>query len=326
MPHKNLQTIKRSPCRMTEFVSLRFWLLFLCVCLLLGRCFGFQIVISPVAKAPAAAAAAVPITNTKFRRRTPMDMILSMSYLDTLSQPEDNDEDDDDDDDDDDVDSRKNNTPQQQSPSSSSSSASSTTTLSQQGQGPKWKSISGGIPTGRGPQASYLQAMSNPTPNQNNEQEDPQETTNASLDNDDGNDDIFSKTNDKPASWSAEYLSDFLHGDDPRTDIRNLLTQRSIQSFMCLLEHCRDPHSAKWIQQDFLNTGNLIDYHGTGAAFIESFGGTWDASLLQMIQQPKDRIIISAKRRGRGHGGWSKHNPYLKERWVEMPVDIDPCK
>jgi hypothetical protein len=43
-----------------------------------------------------------------------------------------------------------------------------------------------------------------------------------------------------------------------------------------------------------------------------------------MMQQPPHQIIISAKRRGRGHGGWSPNNPYLQERWVEIPVQIDP--
>lgn len=46
--------------------------------------------------------------------------------------------------------------------------------------------------------------------------------------------------------------------------------------------------------------------------------------LLSMMQQPPHQIIISAKRRGRGHGGWSPNNPYLQERWVEIPVQIDP--
>eukprot|EP00970_Alexandrium_tamarense_P018010 scaffold13205_cov124-Alexandrium_tamarense.AAC.1 len=36
-------------------------------------------------------------------------------------------------------------------------------------------------------------------------------------------------------------------------------------------------------------------------------------------------MIVSAKRRGRGHGGWSKNNPYLQERWVEFPIDIRPA-
>jgi hypothetical protein len=51
----------------------------------------------------------------------------------------------------------------------------------------------------------------------------------------------------KLASWSNTYLTKFLDTDkdDARTDIRNLLTQRAIQSFMRLLEECRDPHSAK---------------------------------------------------------------------------------
>jgi hypothetical protein len=44
-----------------------------------------------------------------------------------------------------------------------------------------------------------------------------------------------------------------------------------------------------------------------------------------MIARPKDRLIVSAKRRGRGHGGWSKNNPFLEERWVEIPIDIDPA-
>jgi hypothetical protein len=43
-----------------------------------------------------------------------------------------------------------------------------------------------------------------------------------------------------------------------------------------------------------------------------------------MLDQPKDVMIVSAKRRGRGHGGWSKNNPYLKDRYVEFKITIDP--
>lgn len=191
-------------------------------------------------------------------------------------------------------------------------------------QSPPIKPISSGvIPSGRGPLGSYLDGMaSGMTSDQDDSGKD---------ETDDENTDSGSSTFDnqsrqgKPASWSGEYLTNFLAGDDDaRTDVRTLLTQRSIQAFMRLLEECRDPHSAKWIQEDFLKTGNLLDYHGTGARFSEEFGGMWDAPLISMTQQPKSRIIISAKRRGRGHGGWSKNNPYLKERWVEMPIDIDP--
>lgn len=38
-----------------------------------------------------------------------------------------------------------------------------------------------------------------------------------------------------------------------------------------------------------------------------------------------EKMIVSAKRRGRGHGGWSKNNPYLQERWVEFQIDILPA-
>jgi hypothetical protein len=184
------------------------------------------------------------------------------------------------------------------------------------------KKPSGGglVPSGRGPEGSYLDAMTgggNSEASASEKKEDfDQGATSATPSR---------ENKKKPASWSGSYLTDFLTGqDDARTDIRNLLTQRSIQSFMFLLEQVRDPHSAKWIQEDFLQTGNLLEFHGTGAGFIEDFGGTWDAALMAMIQTPKETMIISAKRRGRGHGGWSKNNPYLEERWMEMPIEIDP--
>lgn len=181
------------------------------------------------------------------------------------------------------------------------------------------KPSSGGlVPSGRGPEGSYLDAM---TGGGNEEataaEKKPDFDREASTPS--------QENKKKPASWSGRYLTDFLTGeDDARTDIRNLLTQRSIQSFMFLLEQVRDPHSAKWIQEDFLQTGNLLEYHGTGAGFIEDFGGMWDTALMTMIQTPKETMIISAKKRGRGHGGWSKNNPFLEERWMEMPIDIDP--
>lgn len=46
--------------------------------------------------------------------------------------------------------------------------------------------------------------------------------------------------------------------------------------------------------------------------------------LLDMLQQPPDVVVVSARRRGRGHGGWSKNNPYLEDRFVEFDIDIDP--
>jgi hypothetical protein len=102
-----------------------------------------------------------------------------------------------------------------------------------------------------------------------------------------------------------------------------LLTQRAIQSFIYLLEECRDPHSGKWIE-DFLGTANLGNYHGIGAINVTRHP-TWDSALRDMMEQPNARVIVSARRRGRGHGGWSRNNPYLGERWVEFGIDIRPA-
>jgi hypothetical protein len=102
-----------------------------------------------------------------------------------------------------------------------------------------------------------------------------------------------------------------------------LLTQRAIQSFIYLLEECRDPHSGKWIE-DFLGTTNLGNYHGTGAINVTRHP-TWDSALYDMMDQKNTKMIVSAKRRGRGHGGWSKNNPYLEERYVEFGIDIRPA-
>ncbi len=111
--------------------------------------------------------------------------------------------------------------------------------------------------------------------------------------------------------------------NDARVDVRNLLTQRAIQSFLYLCSSVRDPHSGKWIEE-FLETSNQLEYHGTGAGYIERFGGTWDAPLLAMMEREKDVVIVSAKRSGKGHKGWSKNNPYLEDRYVEFHIDIDP--
>jgi hypothetical protein len=104
---------------------------------------------------------------------------------------------------------------------------------------------------------------------------------------------------------------------------KSFLTQASIQSFIYLLEECRDPHSGKWIQ-DFLGLKNLLNYHGTAAFDVTKYP-TWDSVLIDLMRQPNQRIIVSAKKRGRGHGGWSKNNPYLRERYVEFPIDIRPA-
>ena len=52
---------------------------------------------------------------------------------------------------------------------------------------------------------------------------------------------------------------------------------------------------------------------------------TWDAVLYDMMDQSNAQIIVSAKRRGRRHGGWSMNNPYLRERYVKFGIDIRPA-
>jgi hypothetical protein len=129
---------------------------------------------------------------------------------------------------------------------------------------------------------------------------------------------LFSQNNNNPQQqqpFQEWYI-------DSRIDVRNFLTQRAIQSFMYLCEECRDPHSGKWIE-DYFGTQNLLNYHGSGASFTMEV--PWDGPLLELLEQPNDVMIVSAKRRGRGQGGWSKNNPYLKDRYVEFKINIEPA-
>jgi hypothetical protein len=74
----------------------------------------------------------------------------------------------------------------------------------------------------------------------------------------------------------------------------------------------------------YLCTPNLINYHGTAAINVTRYL-TWDAVLFDMMDQSNAQIIVSTKQRGRGHGGWSMNNPYLRERYVKFGIDIRPA-
>ena len=174
--------------------------------------------------------------------------------------------------------------------------------------------------------------------------------------NDDGNDN--NEDGEEPIDY--ERYKSALEHNTRRTDVRIFLTQRAIQSFINLLITCRDPHTVRWLEvrktalawsylakgdkavcvrrrgsliripffsflalQNRYNFSNLEKYHGTGAFNLTEYG-TWDAILLDMLQQPPDVVVVSARRRGRGHGGWSKNNPYLEDRFVEFEIDIEP--
>jgi len=108
-----------------------------------------------------------------------------------------------------------------------------------------------------------------------------------------------------------------------RTSLKQFLTQRSIQSFMFLSTQLRDPHTSDWIER-FIGSPRLLEYHGTGAFNLTRWG-EWDSVFLEMMEQPVNKIIIEARKRGgRGAMGGSKNNPYLKEKFVEYEVTIDP--
>jgi hypothetical protein len=64
--------------------------------------------------------------------------------------------------------------------------------------------------------------------------------------------------------------------------------------------------------QDTYEFGNLEEFHGTGGLNITKWD-EWDSILTDMLQRPADVVVVSARRRGRGHGGWSKDNPYMED-------------
>ena len=111
---------------------------------------------------------------------------------------------------------------------------------------------------------------------------------------------------------SSPYNDDALARNKARTDVCNFLTQRAMQSFIHLLIETRDPHTVTWMEE-FGGWTNLEEFHGTGALNLTIYP-KWDSVLLEMMEQPPAVVVIRAKRRGRGHGGWSKNNPYLEVR------------
>ena len=133
---------------------------------------------------------------------------------------------------------------------------------------------------------------------------------------------------------------DALSLNKARTDVRNLLTQRAVQSFIFLLNSCRDPHTVRWLEvshtvaqavfiqkpsianplfslllttQSNYQLKNIGSFHGTGAFNLTRFS-EWDSVLTDMLEKPAEVVIITTRRRGRGRRqGSKKKNPYLKE-------------
>ena len=118
-----------------------------------------------------------------------------------------------------------------------------------------------------------------------------------------------SKLNLRSSSDDNSQYNAYLH-NTKRTCFHHFLTQRSIQSFMFLLTQVRDPHTSDWIER-FLESTNLLEYHGTGA-FNQTRFPEWDTFFWELLEEPKTSVIVEARRRAPIFGG-SRNNPYLKK-------------
>lgn len=113
-----------------------------------------------------------------------------------------------------------------------------------------------------------------------------------------------------------------------RTDVRNFLTQRSLQSFINLCIECRDPHTVGWLEE-LGGWENFENFHGTGGLNTTIFP-TWSSVLTEILEQPEDVVVVKV---ARNTGGGSipdsakkrKKNPYLEDQFIEINVDIDPA-
>ncbi|KAG7374173.1 hypothetical protein IV203_013268 [Nitzschia inconspicua] len=95
-----------------------------------------------------------------------------------------------------------------------------------------------------------------------------------------------------------------------RTDIRYLLTQRSIQSFVYLLNQCREEHTVQFLERT-LDFTNIDKYHGTGA-FNQTLFPRWDSIFLDYVDRPEETIVITVKQRQRRRSSLSGRNTYLE--------------
>jgi hypothetical protein len=62
----------------------------------------------------------------------------------------------------------------------------------------------------------------------------------------------FSDSNNNNNNNNEGGNYDFWSRNKARTDVRSFLTQRSIQSFVYLLNQCREEHSVRWLEVSFV--------------------------------------------------------------------------
>jgi len=94
-----------------------------------------------------------------------------------------------------------------------------------------------------------------------------------------------------------------------RTDVRNFLTQRSIQSFVFLLNQCREEHTVRFLEK-ILDFPSIDNFHGTGAFNLTKFP-EWDSIFLDCVDRPEEVIVIQIRQRRRQRK-LSGHNAYFE--------------
>lgn len=94
-----------------------------------------------------------------------------------------------------------------------------------------------------------------------------------------------------------------------RTDIRMFLTQRSIQSFVYLLNQCREDHTVRWLEKT-LDFSSIDNFHGTGA-FNQTKFPEWDSVFLDCVDRPEEVVVLEVRQRRRQQK-LSGHNTYFE--------------
>jgi len=94
-----------------------------------------------------------------------------------------------------------------------------------------------------------------------------------------------------------------------RTDIRLFLTQRSIQSFVYLLNQCREEHTVRWLEKT-LDFPSIDNFHGTGA-FNQTKFPEWDSIFLDCVDRPEEVMVMEVRQRRRQRK-LSGHNDYFE--------------
>ena len=109
-----------------------------------------------------------------------------------------------------------------------------------------------------------------------------------------------------------------LGADDAIERLDNFLTQRAAQTLMQYYAFGRDTVRRDWLE-NWRDHRGLRRFHGHGGLPVPA--AEYARGLLVA---PPEEITIALKKRGAGHGGWSKNNPYLPVRHHEYKESIVP--